>query len=275
MFPRTIAENASANSNSTVQLWKLDGHTIPLHFHPGFVVLSFLISYIGACTTLELMHRRTSRRGFYNWRVGNSGLVFGEMLMKNRSLLTGAALSFGGIAVWSMHFIGNRAIILGNGELQLQIVYSPGFTALSFLIPVTVLMIAFAAIGANANEIVSITRVLLGGMLTGLGICGMHYLGQAGITNYDCVYGVINVIYAAVIAIVASVGALVLFFLFRKLWRSRWWKRAGAAAILAVAVSGMHWLACLGTTYRLSMPDPNPYESRKLDNIDYLIDYIV
>jgi NO-binding membrane sensor protein with MHYT domain len=85
-----------------------------------------------------------------------------------------------------MHFIGNRAIVLGNGQAQLQIVYSAGFTVISFFMPVVVVFLAFASVGSN--DTMNATRVVLGGALTGFAVCGMHYLGQAGISNYDCVY---------------------------------------------------------------------------------------
>src|SRR6266536_823023 len=112
----------------------------------------------------------------------------------------------GGIAIWCMHFIGNRAIVLGAGHSQIQISYSVGFSALSFLIPVLVFLVAFWALGSN--ESVSVLRLSLGGTLAGLAICGMHYLGQAGIANYDCIYTVAYVIGAAIIAVGASIGAL-------------------------------------------------------------------
>ena len=38
-------------------------------YNAGFIVLSYLISLVGCVTTLELLHRRTSRRGLYNWYV--------------------------------------------------------------------------------------------------------------------------------------------------------------------------------------------------------------
>jgi hypothetical protein len=44
----------------------LVGKIIPRTFAPEFVVLSYVVSYIGALTTIELLHRRTSRRGWYN-----------------------------------------------------------------------------------------------------------------------------------------------------------------------------------------------------------------
>ena len=33
----------------------------------GYIFLSYVISLMGCATTLELLHRRTSRSGFYNW----------------------------------------------------------------------------------------------------------------------------------------------------------------------------------------------------------------
>ena len=82
----------------------------------------------------------------------------------------------GGVTVWCMHFIANCAIVLGNKEPDLQIVYNSTFTAISFFVPIVVLLAAFMLIGAN--ETVSFVRLVPGGALAGLAICGMHYLGH-------------------------------------------------------------------------------------------------
>jgi NO-binding membrane sensor protein with MHYT domain len=144
----------------------------------------------------------------------------------------------GGISIWCMHFIGNRAVVLGSGVRIFQIAYNPGYTALSFFVPILVLLAAFLAVGSNDS--VSWIRLVLGGTLAGLAICGMHYLGQAGISNYTSVYNIGNVVGSAIIAIFASITALTVFFLLRATWTNSWWKRAGTGAILAGAVSGMH-----------------------------------
>ena len=159
----------------------------------------------------------------------------------------------GGVAIWCMHFIGNRAIVLVQGQPSLQIAYSPGFTVLSFFVPIVVLLAAFMAIGSD--ETVSILRVSLGGSLAGLAICGMHYLGQAGISNYTPTYAVSNVVGSAIIAVAASITALTVFFILRASWSGTWWKRGLCAILLAGAVSGMHWVATVGTNYRLRPPN--------------------
>ena len=37
------------------------------HYDGGFIFLSYLISFVGCCTALELLNRRTGPRGRYNW----------------------------------------------------------------------------------------------------------------------------------------------------------------------------------------------------------------
>lgn len=130
----------------------------------------------------------------------------------------------------------------------MQISYSPGFTVLSFLVPIAVLVAAFIPVGANS--IVSWWRVSVGGIFCGSAVCGMHYLGNASISNYRCVYNIGSVVGAAVIAVAASTVALSMFFIFRSIWTNSLWKRILSASILAGAVSGMHWCAALGTQYR-------------------------
>ncbi|KAH7018850.1 hypothetical protein EDB80DRAFT_818840 [Ilyonectria destructans] len=208
------------------------GETVPHSFNVGFVILSYAISTLGAGSTLELIRRRTSLKGTYNLL-----------------LLGGAAISMQGIAIWSMHFIANRAITLLNGEPDLQIVYSARTTAASFFVPIVVLLLAFLAV--NINEDVRWWRVCLAGLLSGGAICGMHYLGDASISNYHCSYNIANVVGAAIIAPSASIAALSLFFVFANAWTDSTLRRIGCAFILSGAVSGMHWCAALGTRYTL------------------------
>jgi hypothetical protein len=42
------------------------GHVVPRSFSPGFVTLSYVVSLIGAASTLELINRRTAPRGKLN-----------------------------------------------------------------------------------------------------------------------------------------------------------------------------------------------------------------
>jgi NO-binding membrane sensor protein with MHYT domain len=137
---------------------------------------------------------------------------------------------------------------LASGEPEMQVSYSPGFTVLSFFVPIAVLLTAFIAVGSNDS--ISWWRISAGGLICGVAVCGMHYLGNASISNYHCIYRVANVVGSAIIAVIASVVSLSTFFAFRAMWANSWWKRILSAVILACAVSGMHWCAALGTRYR-------------------------
>ncbi|KAL8397552.1 hypothetical protein RB594_004311 [Gaeumannomyces avenae] len=225
------ANQTSPTSDQLFQQWH--GQLVPWSYQPGFVVLSYVVSFIGAGTTLELIQRRTAQMG-----------------RLNNVLLVGAAISMGGVAIWSMHYVGNRAIVMAGGEPQLQIAYSGGFTTLSLFVPIIVLLVAFVATGAKDR--VSWWRIGVGGTLAGLASCGMHYLGNASISNYVCEYEKANIVASGIIAIAASSVSLALFFVLRVDWTSSWWKRIISEVILAGAVSGMHWCASGGTQYRLT-----------------------
>ncbi len=165
-----------------------------------------------------------------------------------RFLLVASCITMGGSGIWAMHFIGNRAIVLNDGVANRQLSYSPGFTALSFFLPILVLSMAFYFLASTNHA--RPPYILLGGALAGTAICGMHYLGDYGIANYDCHYRIGNVVGAAVIAVVASLIALSVFFRLRETWTDTWWKRTLCGAVLASAVAGMHWTAVIGTRYR-------------------------
>lgn len=79
----------------------------------------------------------------------------------------------------------------------------------------------------------------------------MHYLGDAGISNFTTKYDTPRVVASVFIAIGATNVALTLFFLMRKNFTNTWWKRLALGLVLASAVSGMHWTAASGTTYIL------------------------
>ena len=154
----------------------------------------------------------------------------------------------GAVAIWCMHYIGNRAILMLNGERELQIEYSSKYTAVSFFLPICVMGLAFYYF--NRSETVTIHGTVLGGFTTGLAVCGMHYTGQVGISNYSISYSPQHVVGAAIIAVAANTTALGIFFYFTVTWTNGLMKKIGCASLLAFSVSGMHWIATVGTFYR-------------------------
>jgi len=58
----------------------------PVHvsYLAGYIFLSYVISSMGCATTLELLHRRTSRSGFYNWYVNTNDPLFSHNAPKRQ-----------------------------------------------------------------------------------------------------------------------------------------------------------------------------------------------
>jgi NO-binding membrane sensor protein with MHYT domain len=102
-----------------------------------------------------------------------------------------------------------------------------------------VIAIVAAGIGlyiAGARSL-STGRLLLGGLLTGLGVAGMHYTGMAAMNmNAVISYDPALVVASIGIAIVAATVALWAALHLRNTWAT-----VGAALIMGVAVSAMHY----------------------------------
>ncbi|KAL8901025.1 MAG: hypothetical protein Q9207_005404 [Kuettlingeria erythrocarpa] len=137
---------------------------------------------------------------------------------------------------------------MAQGQRVLQIEYNAAWTAGSFFLPICVVSIAFYLLGLS--ETVKVPRIMIVGLLTGAAVCGMHYSGQGGISNYYVSYQWGYVLGSAVIAVMAATVALGVFFYLQATWTNTWAKKALCALVLAASVSGMHWVATVGTVYR-------------------------
>ena len=166
-----------------------------------------------------------------------------------RYLLFGAAVAMGEVAIWCMHYLANKSIIILDTQPGLQIIYSPGFTAGSSLLSFFVVASAFYLL--SISGVVTLPSTIVAGIFMGGAICGMHYLGQVGISNFECTYNWRYVVGSAIVSVTASTIALGFFFYLKSNWTSTWFKRVGVALMLATGVSGMHWVATFGTEYRL------------------------
>ncbi|KAI9249434.1 hypothetical protein BDA99DRAFT_523777 [Phascolomyces articulosus] len=201
-------------------------------FNGGIIFVSYVISVVGAQTTLELLSRRTHIRGLHNW-----------------FLLGAAALSMGGVAIWSMHFIGNNSLTLMFDGNIYHLNYSAGYTFASLVVAIAVMFLAFAFVGIT--EEAEVIRIIPSGTIAGIGIAVMHYLGQFAIDFFHLTYKIEYIAGAVIIAVAAVNVALYIFFKLRENWTNQWYKRLGSALLMGIAVCGMHYTAMAGTEYRL------------------------
>lgn len=177
---------------------------------PGLAyLLSALGSFLGLrCTARAQAHEGASR---VRW------LVLG-------------AVSIGAAGIWVMHFIA----MLGYSVPGQTIRFNIPLTVLSMLIAVAVTMVGLFIVGFDPT---STPRLVIAGVITGVGVASMHYMGIAAMRMDGTMkFSVILFVASVVIAVVASTVALWFALRLRNIWAT-----VGAALIMGVAISGMHY----------------------------------
>ncbi|CAK4034166.1 hypothetical protein DOTSEDRAFT_88624 [Lecanosticta acicola] len=226
------------------------GDTLGARFNYGLVAASYLASLCGCQLTVEILHRRSTALG--SWRSWMETIS--------------CAVSMGLVGVWCMHFIGNRAIVVGGGEPRVQLVYESGFTVLSLILPVLGLTAAFSAAEYQFNrKWVHWTALMCTGVFAGLSVVGMHYVANLGVKHHALHYNTRYLVASFVISVGDCLAVLILFYTLREKWISAWWKRVGCAMALAVGVSAMHFTAATDCEYMLkSYSSPGELRSRDI-----------
>ena len=186
-------------------------------YHPGFVLLSVFVAMMASYTALNLTSRVTQTEG----RTSLAWLAGGAVAM--------------GVGIWSMHFIGMLAF-----SLPIRLSYDLGITLLSLLAAIAVSAFALSLV---TRKTLTLRHLLGGGLLMGLGICGMHYMGMYALRMFPAIeYDPVRFAASLAIAIVASVAALWLAFTLRAGHTAlAQLKRAGAAIVMGLAVISMHY----------------------------------
>ncbi|MCK0713681.1 EAL domain-containing protein [Chromohalobacter sarecensis] len=192
------------------------------------------------------------------WLASGLGLSIGERMQEadNRLrrgiwLIAGAGMM--GLGVWSMHFTGMLAL-----RLPLPMQYDVGLTLLS-LVPAV--LASGYALRIMVRPMATPGYCVLGGLVLGTGIGTMHYLGMEAMrmpvaVRYDATLFILSI----AVALALGVGAMLahrycvrhrrLIHLDRRLF--------GIAACIALAISGMHYIAMSATFY---LPVPAPHHT--------------
>ncbi|KAG9293261.1 hypothetical protein G9A89_010632 [Geosiphon pyriformis] len=210
---------------------------IPQHTNLALVGLCYSLSALGTITALELIGRRTSHLGIWNFLK-----------------LFGAGFSMEFVGIWAMHFSAMKAMTLGDGRPEDQLQYKPLFILLSLFLPIIVITLAFYMIGSQPK--VNHLRLFLGGSVLALSIGLLHFCAQFAIINYTVQYNPFFFAAAIIVAAVFSNAGLYIFYALRAQWQSDWYKRLGCALLLAFGITGTHFTASAGTHYwRIEDPD--------------------
>ena len=186
------------------------------------VILSFLVSVFGSFTGLQITN------GMKSSKTGPSLLW-----------IVAAAVSLGGGAIWTMHFIGMLAY-----QVPMDVGYTPGLTFASLLI--AIISVGIGIYIAVSGKL-SIVRLLGAGVFTGLAVASMHYIGMKAMVMPGSTMEYNSTLVAASL-VIAVVAATVALWLAVNLKGSL--LMLGSAVIMAVAVCGMHYTGMAAMTMK-------------------------
>ncbi|HEX7631831.1 MAG TPA: MHYT domain-containing protein [Lacunisphaera sp.] len=176
-------------------------------------VLGYAMSCLGAFLGLRCVTRARACTGYARARW-----------------LVLAAIAIGATGIWAMHFIA----MLGYTIQGQRILYNVPLTIASMLLAIAVVGIGLFIVGFGDG---GPGRLIAGGVIIGIGVASMHYMGMAAMSMPDSMhYNSALFILSVVIAIVAGTAALWAGTRVRSIGAT-----TGASLIMGVAVSGMHY----------------------------------
>lgn len=146
-----------------------------------------------------------------------------------------------GCGIWTMHFIA----MMGFKVRQTPINYDVPLTVASLVVAVLVVSLGVFIVGYRGS---SPPFLITAGVITGLGVAAMHYLGMAGMRlegqlHYDATIVAVSV----VIAVVAATAALWAAVSVRGFFPS-----LVASLIMGAAVTGMHYTGMAAMSVHLA-----------------------
>jgi NO-binding membrane sensor protein with MHYT domain len=186
--------------------------------------------------------------------VSCCGAALGLLCTERARILTGAsrsgwlvlgAISIGGTGIWVMHFTA----MLGMTMTGTAVGYNLPITLLSMLVAVVAVGIGLFVVNNGRG---SVRSLLVGGLCTGVGVAGMHYVGIAALqVQGHKQFNVAIVGLSVVVGVVAATAAL---------WATATVRGSraivAAALVMGLAVTGMHYTGMAALSVQLDPTKP-------------------
>lgn len=188
------------------------------------VALSVLISIVASYAAVDIAGRVTATQG----KLRLAWLAGGACAM--------------GTGIWSMHYIGMLAF-----RLPVVIAYDWPTVSISWLCAVFASLVALFVVSRRRMEM---PRFLLGSLVMGGGIAGMHYVGMAAMrVPATCRYSPAMVVLSVILAILISFVAMWLTYGLRDQPHGWRWQKAASALIMGSAIAVMHYTGMAAASF--------------------------
>src|SRR5262245_38447076 len=189
-------------------------------YQPVLVLLSVGVAILGSLTALaltSLSDADDAGAGQRSFALTSGGLIMGA-------------------TIWSMHFVAMMAV-----DFPVVVTYNSIETVGS-------IGIAIVATGAGlylaSSRLLGWLSIPLGGVLMGLGIAGMHYLGMSAIRGCGLDYDYRLVAVSVGLAVGASMAALWFAFYKRQVLMT-----IAGGVVQGLAIASMHYTAMAATYF--------------------------
>ncbi|MGQ3890109.1 MHYT domain-containing protein [Legionella sp. CNM-1927-20] len=206
------------NLGNWFQLDTIPSNTIYGHYDLGLVFLSYVVAVLASYVALDLVGSlRAERRE----RAKIFWLIGGAVAM--------------GAGIWSMHFVGMLAFIM-----PMPMKFEFNWTAASLL---AAILASALALYILQKKDYSLIHLGLGGIIIGLAIATMHYMGMEGMKNHVNIHYLPGLfILSIIIAIVAAEAAIWLALRSNQGTNRQQFKlKIVSALVMGVAICGMHY----------------------------------
>lgn len=210
------------------------------HYNSWIITLSFVIAYFTSFQALGLTKKVTRQPGKIAW----GWLIVAGIVM--------------GCGIWTMHFVGMIAF-----HLPIDIDYDVFKTILSLAASILASLLAFYVTSTRITQL----KIIFSSILMASAITVMHYMGMSSMLNefmtidYDPILWTIS----NLIALLASYVAIQLFIKMKQAAIHSTWFKLVAALMMAIAVSGMHYVGmeaslfwCIDPQYINSLQSDEP-----------------
>jgi PAS domain S-box-containing protein len=155
--------------------------------------------------------------------------------------LTGGAVAMG-LGIWSMHYIGMLAY-----SLPVAVLYDWPTVLVSLL---SAVLASGIALWVVSQQEMGPLRATFGGLLMGIGIAAMHYIGMEAMRlPAMCRYSIAIVSLSIVLAIGISWIALWLTFRLRNEEVAKGWRKLLGAVVMGAAIPVMHYTGMAAVTF--------------------------
>ena len=206
--------------------------TITGHYNYSLVTLSIVIAIFAAYAALDLAGRVTAARG----RLQLAWLAGGAFAM--------------GMGIWAMHYVGMEAL-----RLSVPVQYDWPTVVASMIAAISASAIALYAV---SRETMGTRLTLIGGVLMGIGIASMHYIGMEAMRlPAMCMYNPWIVALSIVLAIIISFVALWLTFAVRSQIETWSLRKFVSALLMGIAIPIMHYVGMAAVSYTPATINPS------------------